>query len=268
MAVHARGLCARVALWSHNPAERQAARQIGVAAVVTDDPAEAVRGADLVLLCTPPAALPGLARIVAPHLEPGATVSDVASVKAGLVEELTAIFQRPGEVDSRFIGAHPMAGAERHGLQAARADLFERCVCLLTPLEGRTEPDALENVARFWQGLGARVHRMTPGAHDEAVAAVSHLPHLVAAALASLPDEQATDCAGPGWRDMTRLAAGSPELWTEILSHNRRPVTDALRGMIARLSEVTELLEARRDADLEQFLAQAKLRRDGWQPDP
>ncbi len=263
LAARRHGLCARLALWSRDASEREAARRLEVADLVTDDSAAAVRGADLVLLCTPPAALPALARLIAPHLEHGATVSDVASVKAGLVEELTAIFARPGEAESRFVGAHPMAGAERHGLPSARADLFERCVCLLTPLAGRTGPAAVESVSGFWQGIGARVRRMpSPRAHDEAVAAVSHLPHLVAAALAGLPEESATRCAGPGWRDMTRLAAGSPELWTEILSHNRRPVTDALRGMISRLGEALELLETGRDADLQQFLAAARERRN------
>lgn len=262
LAARRHGLCARLALWSRDEAERAAARRLAAADLVTDDPAEAVRGADFVLLCAPPAALPTLAARIAPHLEPDAVVSDVASVKAGLVEELTAIFPRPDEAGSRFVGAHPMAGAERSGLPAARADLFERCVCLLTPLAGRTEPGAVESVSRFWQGLGARVRLMTPQAHDEAVALVSHLPHLIAAALAGLPSEQATECAGPGWRDMTRLAAGSPELWTEILSHNRAPVTYALRGLLSRLGEALELLEAGRESDLERFLAAAKLRRN------
>ena len=206
-------------LWSRDEAERDAARQLELPdTTVTDDAAEAVRGAQMVILCTPPASLPDLARGIAPHLEPGAAVCDVASVKAGVAEELTDIFGQPG--GSRYAGAHPMAGAERSGLAAARADLFEGCVCLLTPLEGHTASAALAAVADLWERLGARIHRMTPQAHDEAVAAVSHLPHLLAAALAGLPDDTARACAGPGWRDMTRLAAGSPELWTEILSRN------------------------------------------------
>ena len=150
-----------------------------------------------------------------------------------------------------------MAGAERSGLAAARADLFDGCVCLLTPLEGRTMPDASEAVAGFWESLGARTRRMSPAAHDEAVAVVSHLPHLLAAALAGLPDDEARACAGPGWRDMTRLAAGSPELWTEILSRNRSPVKNALQQCIMRLRGVLELLETGGEADLEGFLKDA-----------
>lgn len=257
LAARRAGLCARLTVWSRDAGERAAVRKLGVADAVTDGPGEAARGADLVVLCVPPAALPKVARAIAPALEADAAVGDVASVKAGLVEELTDV------LGDRFVGAHPMAGAERSGLEAARADLFERCVCLLTPLDGgRTDAAALASVSGFWQGLGARVRQMTPQAHDEAVAQVSHLPHLVAAALAGLPDAAAHECAGPGWRDMTRLAAGPPDLWTEILSHNRGPVTDALRRMISRLHDALALLETGRDADLGEFLAAARQRRN------
>ena len=262
---------APLVLWSRDEAERDAARALGLAdTLVTGDMAEAVRGAGLVILCTPPAALPELAAGIAPHLEPGTVISDVASVRAGVAEELTTIFGQSGGV-SPYVGAHPMAGAERSGLAAARADLFEGCVCLLTPLEGRTAPEAESRVAGFWQGLGARVHRMTPAAHDEAVAVVSHLPHVLAAVLAGMPGDAARACAGPGWRDMTRLAAGSPELWTEILSRNRSPVKNALRQCLARLGRVVELLETGGEADLERFLkdasaAAAKARRSREEP--
>ena len=256
-----------LAVWSRDDAEREAMRRLGLRDVfVTSDPAGAVRGAQMVILCTPPSALPGVAALVAPHLEPGAVVSDVASVKAGVAAELTTIFDQPG--GSRYAGAHPMAGAERSGLAAARADLFDGCVCLLTPLEGRTAPDAAEAVAAFWESLGARVRRLTPAAHDAAVATVSHLPHVLAAVLAGLPgaDADARACAGPGWRDMTRLADGSPDLWTEILSRNRFPVTNALQHCIDRLQEVLEILQTGREADLEAFLREAKRRRNDSTP--
>lgn len=239
-----------------------------LAQVITDDLAMAVAGADLIFLCTPPAAMPLLARQIAPCLAPRAVVSDVGSVKAGLTEALTSVFPPadPGR-GSRFVGGHPMAGAERHGLASARADLFEGRVCLLTPLEGQTDPPAVDLVEHFWRALGAKVTRMTPRAHDEAVALVSHLPHVMAAALADYVGglgNGAEVCAGPGWRDMTRLAGGAPELWTEILSRNRVPVTNALRGAIGKLTGVLEILEAGRDADLERFLEAAKHRREDF----
>ena len=257
LAARRRGLCARLSVWSRDEAERAAVRRLALADLVTGDPAEAVRGADLVLLCTPPGAMAALAGQIAPHLAPGAAVSDVASVKAGVAAELTAILGR------RYAGAHPMAGAERQGLRAARADLFEDAVCLLTPDE-RTAPEALATVDAFWRDLGARVRCLPADAHDEAVALVSHLPHVLAAALVDFVGAEpgrATDCAGPGWRDMTRLAGGSPELWTEILSRNRGPITYALRGLMEKLRAVLEVLETGRDAELEAFLAEARTRR-------
>ena len=257
LAARHRGLCARLSVWSRDEAEREAVRRLELADLVTGDAAEAVRGADLVLLCTPPGAMAALAGQIAPHLAPGAAVSDVASVKAGVAAELTVVLGR------RYVGSHPMAGAERQGLRAARADLFEGAVCLLTPDE-RTAPEALATVGAFWRDLGARVRCLPAAAHDETVALVSHLPHLLAAALVDFVGAEpgrATDCAGPGWRDMTRVAGGSPELWTEILSLNRGPVTYALRGLTEKLRAVLEILESGRDADLEAFLAEAKTRR-------
>ena len=247
-------------------AEREAARDLALAEIITEDVAEAASQADLVVLCTPPAAMPKLAARIAPHLAASAIITDVASVKGSLVDELTTILSpSDGSARSRYVGAHPMAGAETRGLSAARDNLFEGSVCLLTPLDGQTAPDATERVSCFWEALGARVRRMSPQAHDEAVALVSHLPHLLAAGLAGYVGEQsgeALDCAGPGWRDMTRLAGGSPEMWTEILSRNRAPVTNALHGIIGKLRQALELLETGRDAELEGFLREAKTRRD------
>ncbi len=251
------GLCARLTVWSRDAAERQLAGQMTLADLVTDDLSAAVDSADLVLLCTPPAAMPGLAAALAPHLAPAAVVSEVASVKAGVAAELSAL------LGARYAGSHPMAGAERHGLDAAREDLFAGSVCLLTS-DARTAPDTLAMLTAFWRDLGARVQHLSPVAHDEVVALVSHLPHVLAAALMEFvgaePGEP-TACAGPGWRDMTRLAGGSPELWTEILSRNRGPVTYALRGMMDKLHGVLEVLETGRDADLEAFLQGARTRR-------
>ena len=266
LAARKRQACARMSIWSQDPAEREAARKLQLAEVVTDDPAEAVCGADLVILCVPPAAMVGLASKIAPALEENAVATDVASVKGSLVAELTEIFRGRGkDAVSAYVGGHPMAGAEMSGLASAQEDLFAGCVCLLTPLDGCTKPEAIERVSQFWQKLGMRVRRMSPQAHDEAVALVSHLPHALAAGLTRYVGglrNEALECTGPGWRDMTRLAGGSPEMWTEILSRNRRPVTNALHGIIGQLQEVLELLEAGRDPDLETFLTEAKQWRD------
>lgn len=272
LAARRRGICAHLSLWSRDCAELAAARELGLAHAadtLTDDPAAAVAGADLVVLCLPPAALPGVARQLVPHLKTGVPVCDVASVKAGLSGELGAIFrQEPPPDGSRawtsYVGAHPMAGGERSGPRAARADLFTGAVCLLTP-EENTSPAALEAVEGFWTALGARVRRLTPAAHDETVAMISHLPHALAAALVHFVTAQAPAAlplAGPGWRDVTRIAAGAPELWTEILSRNRQPVTKALHGLIATLHEMSGYLEAGREEELQKFLSEARSQRE------
>lgn len=272
LAVCQRGVCERIAVWSRDAAERAAVQRLGLPGSVTVDPIAAVRGAGLVILCTPPAAMLKLAAQIAPHLPADAVVTDVASVKAGLAEELTRAFQaESGHGESRYVGGHPMAGAETSGLASARADLFDGRVCLLTPVEGVTARDATAAVEQFWQSLGSTVRRMSPPTHDAAVALISHLPHLLAAGLmdyvGGLPGE-ALECTGTGWRDMTRLAGGSPEMWTEILSRNRAPVTSALHGMIEKLQAVLEQLEAGHEADLERFLRAAKQRRDDWSSRP
>ncbi len=255
LAARERAVCSRLVVWSPDAAERQLASVF--ADLVPDDPALAAEGTDLAILCTPPAAMPALARLIVPHLSAGAVLSEVASVKGDIARALEEI------AGSRYVGAHPMAGSDATGINAARADLFEGCVCLVTPHPGAAA-EAIERVEKFWERLGAHPRRMTAIAHDEAVAVVSHLPHLAAAALVNFAAAQPDDpllCAGPGWRDATRMAGGPAELWTEILSHNRAPVTRALHGAIAKLREAVEYLEEGREADLRRFLTQARERR-------
>jgi prephenate dehydrogenase len=266
LAAREREICSRVAIWSRDPGEREAARALNLGGPVSEDPAAIMRGASLVILAVPPLATVEIGQRIAPYLEPGAAVSDVASVKAGISRPLSVLFAAGAEgAVSRYAGAHPMAGAERSGLAAARANLFEGSVCFLTPDE-RTAPDALAAVGDFWRGLGARVRNISPEAHDEAVALISHLPHALAAALARFAGGQPAeglDCAGPGWRDMTRLAAGSPDLWTEILSRNREPVSMALDGLIDELRGLRQHLRPGREAELREYLAEAESRRAG-----
>lgn len=257
LAARERDLCSRLVVWSPDAAERTRVNELAFADLVTDDLAAAAQGADLVILCTPPAAMAELARELTPSLHPDAVLSDVASVKGGIARALE------GYGGGRYVGSHPMAGSEAAGLGAARADLFEGAVCLITS-QAAAAPDALERVETLWKNLGMHVRRMSAADHDEAVALVSHLPHLLAASLVNFVAEQPGEpisCAGPGWRDTTRVAGGPAELWTEILSHNRAPVTRALHGAIAKLREAVEYLEEGREADLQQFLTQARTRR-------
>lgn len=239
LAAHARQPDVRLAAWSWQPAELAALDALGLPVRATGDLAAAVADADLVVLCVPPAAIVPLGERVAPHLPLGAVVTDVGSVKTPVVAALGATFSRH-HGPSAFVGGHPMAGRERGGLAAARADLFANALCLLTPVAD-TDPAAVARVEEFWLALGCRaVRHLSPAEHDRAVAAVSHGPHLLAGALLAVTDPAARACAGPGFRDSTRLAAGPPELWKEILSLNRVAVKSALLALAAELQRLAD----------------------------
>jgi len=189
----------------------------------------------------------------------------VGSVKEPVVRELEPLVGRAG---AHFIGSHPMAGAEKMGVQAARADLFERAVCVLTPTD-QSPADAVEKLTAFWAALGALPLRLPADVHDELVSRSSHLPHVVAAVLVhcvldpALPEAQARLCAN-GFRDTTRVASGSPEMWRDIALANRDNLARVLDGFVGNLEAFRRLLENGQAAALEEFFVQAKQRRDAW----
>lgn len=239
--------------------------QAGLKDFATTDLAAAVRDADLVMLCPPLAQMLGLTERLAPHLKPGAIVSDVGSVKGRVVAELESLVHHAG---AHFIGGHPMAGGERMGVGAARADLFEQAVCILTPT-AQSNAAALSLLDEFWGALGTKVLHMTPLLHDELVARSSHLPHVLAAGLANYvlnpahPSEQPQLCA-TGFRDTTRIASGSPEMWRDIALANREPLAGAIGAFIGELQQLQRAIAAGDAAALEVFYHTAKQRRDAW----
>jgi len=247
-----------VAAWARRGAAVAEMEKRALADVVSTDLAVVVEGADLIVLCVPIGAMGELARQIAPLLLPRAIVTDVGSVKAPVVDELRAIFATRG----RFVGSHPMAGSEQTGLAAARAGLFDGAACIVTP-DGQSDPEAVVAVHAFWEKLGGRVLELAPAAHDEVVALISHLPHLLAATLVNVvggKNAGAFDFSGPGFRDTTRVAAGPPAMWAEILRSNQAAVRTAAEAMIEKLREITTLLG--HDAPMTEFLTQAKAQRD------
>jgi len=229
------------------------------------DLASVVSGADLVVLGTPVAQMRALAERFAPSLGRGALVTDVGSVKGCVVRDLEPVVAAAG---AHFVGSHPMAGAERMGVGAAKPDLFEGAVCVTTPTK-RTKADALRRVEEFWKALGSRVLRLAPEAHDDLVGRGSHLPHVVAAELSNYilspahPAEQAMVCAN-GFRDTTRIASGSPEMWRDIAMANREKLARILGVFIEDLDEFRRALEAGDAAAVEEYFVKAKQRRDAW----
>lgn len=245
MAARRRALAKRVVGVGRKEDDADGPVRFGAVDVFTDDAAEAVKKADLVVLAVPVGQLEAVARSIAPSLQNGTTVTDVGSVKGGLVGRLEGSLGP----QARFVGGHPIAGRERSGVAAADADLFEGAVCVLTPTPA-TDAKALDAVEALWTGLGARVVRLDPGEHDRIFAAVSHLPHLVAYALISAlteMDEQdpglMSHSAG-GLRDFTRIAASSPEMWRDICLANPDRIVEAVARFERSLSRLKSAVAA------------------------
>ncbi len=231
------------------------AREFGAIDEAMDDLAQVGSEADLVILATPVRAFEPLLTRLAPTLKETAIVTDVGSTKAHIVTQAEAIVG-----PHRFVGSHPMAGTEQKGVAFARADLFEGARCILTPT-ARTEPLVIDTVQAFWKALGMRVLQMTPDAHDEAVARVSHLPQILSSLLMALPDDDDLSVAANGFRDSTRLAGGDPEMWRDILLTNAGPIIAAIESMKLSLKGLKELVEAGDAEGIEALLTAARDRR-------
>jgi prephenate dehydrogenase len=222
--------------------------------------AELAESSDLIFIATPISSITSVAEQLAPSLKPTAVVSDVASVKGPVFPRLAEILK-----DRCFyIPSHPMAGSEKSGLEAARVNLFEKAVTIISP-DLCQDKQRLESLAQFWHQVGSIPLFVDVQTHDRLVAAVSHLPHLLAAILMVHAAEFATEglsFVGNGFRDSTRIAAGSPELWREILLANRSDLLTNLYRFRDTLNETIRILEANDAKSLQAFLDAAKRSRD------
>jgi prephenate dehydrogenase len=221
------------------------------------DPAEPVGQSDLVILATPVCAFGVHLGRIAPYLKPGALVTDVGSTKSTVVRLAEQIMGRRGS----FVGSHPMAGGEQKGPSFARADLFRGATCIITPTP-RTSPQAARSVDHLWRRLGMRTVRMSPSAHDRAMAAVSHLPHALAAILMRLPSKADLDVSARGFTELTRLASGDPEVWRDVFLTNRKAMLAAIDAFDEDLIAFRDLVETGDAEGIRRFLASAKRRRD------
>jgi len=250
----------RIAVWGRRESAAAEVREMRIADIASTDLESVVHEADAVIFCMPIGHMRALAERVAPLLSPGVLVTDVGSVKVPVARALAPVFQKR----ARFVGSHPMAGSEQTGLAAARADLFENAACIITPDE-TTDACAVADAKEFWALLGCRVFALSPHEHDEAVALISHLPHLVAAALVKTAQTEkpaALDLCGSGFRDTTRVASGPPAMWSEILRENREPLKYSINAMIENLHAMTTLLDSGDANAMERYLADVKTARD------
>ncbi len=234
------GLVGEIAGHARSGATRERARALGFCDRVEETAADAARGADLVVLCVPVGACGAVAAEIAPALAPGATVTDVGSVKADLIAAVAP--HLPEGV--AFVPGHPLAGTEQSGPDAGFAELFENRWCILTPAEG-ADPGPVARVRRLWEGMGACVAEMTPEHHDLVLAVTSHVPHAIAYTmvgvaddLARVSDSEVIQFSAAGFRDFTRIAASDPTMWRDVFLHNREATLDIL----GRFSEELMLL--------------------------
>lgn len=254
LALRKRGAAREVVGWGRRPETREEALARGAMDRAADSPEEAVRGADLVVLCVPVATIVPLLEKIAPDCKAKAALTDVGSAKARIVAEAERI------VGGRFVGGHPMCGSEESGLVAARADLYQGATWVLTPTP-QTDPAALERVAAMAQASGAVLRECDPDTHDRWVASLSHLPHVLAYGLAQTAGDQVEPegaaLAAGSFRDGTRVAKSDPAFWTEILLDNRAAVLESLDVFLEWADRTRAALDAGDAEKLSELLAAA-----------
>ena len=234
-AIKRAGLVGEVTGYARSQETRDTARRIGLCDRVCDSAREAVEGADLVVLCVPVGAMGQVAADLAPALKPGATVSDVGSVKRAVIDAVAPHI--PAGV--HFIPAHPLAGTEHSGPESGFESLFDNRWCLLVPDNGADEK-AIVALQQLWQGMGAKVERMDPDHHDLVLSVTSHAPHLIAYTMVGVADDlsRVTDSeviqySAAGFRDFTRIAASDPTMWRDVFLANK----DATLEILGRFTE-------------------------------
>ena len=255
MALRSRSPRTRLGAWARKAQAIEELKAQGLVDFGATDAADVARQTELVVLCLPVDQMEEISAAIKSALPAGSVVTDVGSVKKSIVDSLEKIFT--GEAS--FVGSHPMCGSEEAGLAAARPDLYENALCVVTPTPQSREA-ALRVVEALWRTAGARTVIMSPGEHDRAAASVSHLPHVVAALLVETvfgDNPKFRDLCAGGFRDTTRIAAGSPEIWTAILSSNRKEVVATLDRFGVALAEVRAALERDDKQAIRNFLAEA-----------
>jgi len=265
LALKGKKLCGHVVGAGRSAANLKTALERGAIDSVAADVAAAARDADLVLVAAPVAQFRGIFQDIKENLKSGALVVDAGSTKRDVVATARAAL---GAKIAHFVPAHPIAGAEKSGAAAATAELFRDRRVVLTPLEENSNRD-LESVARVWGAIGARVSRMTPEAHDQVFAAVSHLPHLLAYALVSdisgRPNSaQLFGYAAGGFRDFTRIASSHPEMWRDICVANGDQLLKEISKFSSELEKIKKFLESKDAASLEKLFADARAARERW----
>jgi cyclohexadieny/prephenate dehydrogenase len=264
-AAREQGLAGEIVTTARSAKTRARVKQLGVVDHVVETNADAVKDADLVILCIPVGACGTVALEIAAHLRLGAIVSDVGSVKGAVAREMAPHIPK----SAHFVPAHPVAGTEHSGPDSGFAELFINRWCILTPPEG-TDPKAVEKLRVFWAGMGAKVEIMTPDHHDLVLAITSHLPHLIAYTIVGTADELAQVTSSEvikfsagGFRDFTRIAASDPTMWRDVFLTNKDAVLEMLGTFNEDLSKLTRAIRRNDGEALYEHFARTRAIRRG-----
>ncbi|MGD9127990.1 MAG: prephenate dehydrogenase [Planctomycetia bacterium] len=258
IALRERKIAKKVIGIGRSQASLRTARRVGAVDSTTVDIVKGVAEADLVIACTPVSRIVEDIRTAAKFAREGTLLTDAGSTKQTIIARLET---EPLPNGCRFLGAHPMAGSEKTGAVNADGNLFEGRVAVITPTP-QTQATDFDTLSKLWTALGSVVVRMSPEEHDKAVAETSHLPHAVAVALSASLPEELYRMAGSGFRDTTRLASGSPELWRDIFTENRDNALRAMTGFARKFSELAEAIRDGNDERMIEILTDAKKKRD------
>jgi prephenate dehydrogenase len=272
LALKKTGVAPKIVGVGRNIENLQTAINLGVIDEAEADIAKAVGDANLVLIATPVAQTQKILEAIIPHLSQSTVVTDAGSTKSDIAQYVMNASKRaknPEHFLSQFVGGHPIAGAEKSGVTAAKEDLFIGKNVVLTPNE-KTSLEAIKLVRELWQTTGANVSEMTAQTHDQIFAAVSHLPHLLAFALvnnlANRPNaKQLFNFAASGFRDFTRIAGSSPEMWRDISLANKTALLNELEAYQAEISALHNLLKNEDSQGLQAMFEQASQARQAWQ---
>lgn len=251
-----------ISIWARREEAVREAASILPHCKVSNNLATATDGCDLAVICLSPHAIESMGPELKKHLTAQAVVTDAGSVKGRIVPALEEVF------GGRFIGSHPMAGSEQSGIRAAREDLYDGAVCILTPT-AKTDPCALRMVAGMWSEAGCAIQEMSPEIHDRAMARISHLPHAAAAALVHAAlgkDPSIARLAGGGYRDSTRIAGGPETLWAEIFLDNKNEVLNGIHDLQTALETLKIGIKSGNRSAVEAFLADARKLRANHPP--
>lgn len=265
MAVHERRISKHLAVWARRAEVRIECVELSWCDQVFETAEEAAAEADLVVVCAPVGIIQELVARIAPALKPDAIVTDVGSTKSLICRNCHAAMPE----GTTFVGAHPMAGSEKSGMKHAAVRLFDRKACFVTPLLDTPEK-AVELVVRFWKEMDMEVETVSPEKHDEIVANISHLPHIIATVLCSYlaaKDSNWRNFAGEGLRDTTRIAAGNPNLWKAIIEQNRDEILRAIRDFEGELQPFKSAIANNQIFEILNFLERGKTYRDRLRPD-